>query len=80
MQCELCLKTATEKHHVSYFPEVTMAVCHFHGDDIHNKPYKYGQFLQYPRGDSSYYYEQQERISKFLRYLSKLKRNSRMYY
>ena len=37
MKCDLCDQNATEKHHVTYYPERTIPVCAFHGDDIQKK-------------------------------------------
>jgi len=53
MKCHLCSRTATEKHHITYYPEVTIAVCAFHGDEIHRRPSKYPELLQYTKGDSA---------------------------
>ena len=77
MKCHLCSKIATEKHHVSYYPEVTIAVCAFHGDEIHRRPSKYPELLQYTKGDSAYYYGQQRRISKFTTNMFRHKRHGR---
>jgi hypothetical protein len=74
MKCELCSKTATEKHHIMYYPERTIPVCGFHGDDIHNRPSNYSQLLQFKKKDPKKFYSQQKRISKFLKYLSKKKK------
>jgi len=49
MKCHLCSRTATEKHHVTYYPERTIDVCAFHGDEIHRSPSKYPTLLQYPQ-------------------------------
>ena len=70
MKCELCSHTATEKHHITYYPERTIPVCEFHGDDIHNRPSNYSQLLQYKKDDSQKFYNQQKRIYKFLKYLN----------
>ena len=67
MKCHLCSRTSDEKHHISYYPEVTIAVCAFHGDEIHRRPSKYPELLQYPKGDSAQWYNQQRRLGKFLR-------------
>jgi hypothetical protein len=67
MKCELCSRTSEEKHHISYYPEVTIAVCAFHGDEIHRRPSKYPELLQYPKGDSAQWYNQQRTLGKFLR-------------
>ena len=72
MRCELCFDVATEKHHITYFPEQTIPVCSFHGDEIHLKPSKYSSFLKYKKSDSAYFYSQQSRIGRFLEYLSNL--------
>ena len=77
MKCHLCSKTATEKHHISYYPEVTIAVCAFHGDEIHLKPWKHPELLQYSHGDSTQFYAQQRRISKFLRSMGRHRRGKR---
>jgi len=74
MKCELCSKTATEKHHITYYPERTIPVCGFHGDDIHSKPSNYSLLLQYKTNESREFYNQQKRISKFLKYLSEKKK------
>ena len=67
MKCHLCSRTSDEKHHISYYPEVTIAVCAFHGDEIHRRPSKYHELLQYSKGDSAQWYNQQRRLGKFLR-------------
>ena len=77
MKCHLCSKTATEKHHISYYPEVTIAVCAFHGDEIHRRPSKYAMLLQYSKGDSAQWYSQEHRISKFLRRMGRCRRGRR---
>ena len=50
MKCHLCSRTATEKHHITYYPERTIGVCAFHGDEIHRRPSKYPMLLQYSKG------------------------------
>ena len=75
MRCELCFKTATEKHHITYFPEQTIPVCGFHGDEIHHKPSKYSFLLNYKKNDSIQFYSQQNRISRFLEYLGNLQKS-----
>ena len=77
MKCELCSRTATEKHHVTYYPERTIGVCAFHGDEIHRRPSKYPTLLQYPQGDSIQWYRQQRRISKVLRNMGKHRKGRR---
>jgi hypothetical protein len=77
MKCELCSRTATEKHHVTYYPEVTIAVCAFHGDEIHRSPSMYPALLQYPQGESTQWYSQEHRISKFLRNMGKHRKGRR---
>jgi hypothetical protein len=77
MKCELCSRTATEKHHVTYYPEVTIAVCAFHGDEIHRSPSMYTALLQYPKGESTQWYSQEHRISKFLRNMGKHRKGRR---
>ena len=74
MKCELCSKTATEKHHVTYYPERTIPVCGFHGDEIHKRPKKYSLLLKFRKNESREFYNQQKRISKFLKYLSEKKK------
>lgn len=69
MKCELCSNTATEKHHLSYFPERTMAVCGFHGDEIHRNP-SFKHLVAYSNGDAQVFYSQERRIGSFLRRLS----------
>jgi hypothetical protein len=76
MRCELCFDVATEKHHITYFPEQTIPVCSFHGDEIHLKPSKYSSFLKYKKSDSAYFYSQQSRIGRFLEYLSNLQNSN----
>ena len=76
MKCELCNNIATEKHHTSYFPEVTMGVCGFHGDEVHKNP-MYRHLIPYRKGEATQYYEQKRRIDKFLLRMSKRKRNYR---
>lgn len=74
MKCELCERIATEKHHISYFPEITIPVCTFHGDEIHRKPEQFGHLILYNPGEGHYFYEQKKRISNFLGFLSKQKK------
>ena len=74
MKCELCNNTATEKHHLSYFPERTMGVCGFHGDEIHKNP-AYGSLVRYTRGDAQAFYSQEKRISSFFRRMSIERKN-----
>ena len=76
MKCELCNNIATEKHHTWYFPEKTMGVCGFHGDEVHTNP-MYSHLVSYPKGDAQIFYTQQSRIDKFLKRMSKRKRNYR---
>jgi len=77
MKCHLCSRTATEKHHVTYYPERTIGVCAFHGDEIHRMPSKYPTLLQYPKGDSAQWYNQDHRISKFLRRMGRHSKRGR---
>ena len=77
MKCELCSRTATEKHHVTYYPERTIGVCAFHGDEIHRMPSKYPALLQYPKGESTQWYNQDHRISKFLRNMGRHRKGRR---
>jgi hypothetical protein len=74
MKCELCNQIATEKHHVSYYPEMTIPVCGFHGDEIHKNPKEYGHLIQYPNGDGHYFYEQERRVNGFLFRLARERR------
>jgi len=76
MRCELCFKIATEKHHITYYPEQTIPVCGFHGDEIHRQPSKYSFLLKYKRNDSAQFYSQQNRISRFLEYLLNLQNSN----
>ena len=75
MKCELCNQTATEKHHVSYFPERTVGVCGFHGDEIHRRPDSYQNLLKYKDGDAQVFYSQKKRVDGFL---FKMSRDRRM--
>jgi len=77
LKCELCEKSATEKHHITYFPEVTVGVCKFHGDEIHRNSDQYATLLLYKKNEAHEFYSQQQRISKFLRYLSHLRKQNR---
>ena len=77
MKCELCDNIATEKHHITYYPERTIGVCAFHGDAIHQHSVQYASLLQFKKNESTEFYMQQKRISKFLKYLSSLHRNGR---
>ena len=73
MKCQLCSKTATEKHHITYYhPVRTIAVCEFHGDDIHNRPWKYPGLLQYKKGEGRQFYSQKKRVDKALRRLNRI--------
>lgn len=76
MKCELCDEIATEKHHVKYFPERTMAVCGFHGNEVHRNP-TYSHLVSYPKGDAQLFYAQQKRIGSFLGHMSEMKRKYR---
>ena len=76
MKCELCDNIATEKHHLSYFPEITMAVCGFHGNEVHRNP-RYSHLVSYPEGDAQIFYDQQKRISSFLFFMFRRKRKYR---
>jgi len=77
MMCHFCQNIATEKHHVTYFPEETIGVCAFHGDQIHLHPFEYAQYIKYRRGDASAFYEQNKRIGKFCIAISKARRRER---
>ena len=77
MKCEICEQTATEKHHINYFPEQTVGVCAFHGDDIHRNSGKYPGLLMYAKNDAKEFYDQNKRISKFLKYLSDIRKSCR---
>jgi len=69
MKCEYCDNTATEKHHISYFPEVTIGVCYHHARDIHDRPYLYPGAIKYKYGEAKQFYSQKERIERFIRNL-----------
>ena len=74
MKCEFwdsCHSEATEKHHISYFPEVTVGVCAFHGDDIHKNPQNYPGMIKFKPGDSTRFYSQQDRLSDFIKNLGR---------
>jgi ribosome-binding protein aMBF1 (putative translation factor) len=77
MKCELCFKTVTEKHHITYFPEKTIGVCGFQGDEIHRKTSKHSSLPQYTKDNSKVFYNQQKRVSRFLKKLSRRKRNKK---
>lgn len=74
IKCDLCDQNATEKHHVTYYPERTIPVCAFHGDDIHQRPSIYSNLLQYGKSDSTEFYTQQKRIGMFLKQMAYEKR------
>ena len=74
MKCDLCDQNSTEKHHVTYYPERTIPVCAFHGDDIHQRPAIYSNLLQYRKSDSTEFYSQQKRIGMFLKQMAYDKR------
>ena len=60
MKCYFCESVATQKHHVSYFPEITIAVyldCH---KRIHFS--KNSMYIQYKKGDSIFFYSMKKRL------------------
>jgi|GEM_PF-2193742 len=77
MKCEFCANPATEKHHISYFPEMTIGVCAYHGDQVHIHPFQYGSYIRYRRGDASIFYDQKSRIDKFCENMSRARRLER---
>jgi len=74
MKCELCNQVATEKHHITYFPERTIGVCAFHGDEVHRDP-NLSRYNQYHYGDAKEFYGQKQRISKFLKKMALQRRH-----
>ncbi len=77
MKCHICESVATEKHHISYYPEETIAVCAHHGDEIHSCSSQYQDLIKFHPGDASFFYSQKKRIDKFLTSLSKAQRFGR---
>ena len=58
IQCEHCkIESATEKHHISYFPEVIIRLCKRCHKVIHKlKLPMYDKYKQYKKGDSKFFY------------------------
>lgn len=67
MICEVCtLNPATEKHHISYFPEVTTGVCEECHKRIHSGLYPELEniFIKYNKGDANLFYKANEKIAR----------------
>lgn len=66
MLCSIpgCINEAKIKHHISYFPEETTAVCETCHKEIHHG--KYPNLLRYKKGDAQIFYKQKARIEQFL--------------
>lgn len=78
--CDNCNdKIATQKHHVKYFPEVTVPICNECHLLIHKRWFEYlsKKYIQYRPGDSKLFYEQTKKIDKFLSYLGSKNRKFR---
>ena len=69
VKCHVCDSvTAVQKHHLTYFPETTIAICEGCHKKIHSNkhPYLTLQYIKYKKGDSKLFYSQQKRIDGFL--------------
>jgi len=67
MNCQVCtLNPATIKHHISYFPEVTTAVCEPCHQKIHSGKYLEltKKYVKYPMGDAQMFYRSNERMAQ----------------
>lgn len=64
-----CSVQAKIKHHITYFPEVTIAVCIGHHDKIHSGRYPQltKDYIKYIKGDAQIFYRGKERLENFLR-------------
>ena len=64
--CEHCkIEPATQKHHISYFPEKLMNLCFSCHVVIHKcKHPMYDKFKQYEKGDSKMFYGKKYKKSK----------------
>jgi len=64
--CEHCkIELATQKHHISYFPEKLMNLCFSCHVVIHKcKHPMYDKFKQYEKGDSKMFYGKKYKKSK----------------
>jgi len=72
MDCQIrwkyCTGEAEQKHHISYFPEITVATCDECHKDVHTKQYpELAHYLQYTPGDAKIFYSQNDRIANFIR-------------
>jgi len=77
MKCHFCENIATEKHHIRYYPEETIAVCSYHGDQIHIYPFLYQEYIKYQKGDSTAFYAQRKRIERFFVRIAKSRRQEK---
>ena len=65
--CENCtINPATVKHHISYFPEITTALCMWCHARIHsgNYPELEKKFIHYKKGDANLFYQTNEKIAR----------------
>ena len=60
MKCHFCEALAVQKHHISYFPEKTIAVCSACHVRIHFT--KDPNYVQYKKGDSVFFYSMKKRL------------------
>jgi len=63
LNCELCFEKAIQKHHISYFPEKTVAVCNKCHRKIHI--HKDRNFIKFKKGDSDFFYSMKKRLWKW---------------
>ena len=62
MKCQICGEVATQKHHISYFPEKTITVCAICHNQIHLG--KIPQYLHYKKGDPNFFYSMKKRLRR----------------
>ena len=64
--CEHCkIEPATQKHHISYFPEKTINLCFSCHLVIHKSKHPmYDKFKQYKKGESAIFYKYKSKKKK----------------
>ncbi|MGH2611728.1 MAG: hypothetical protein ACRDFB_01610 [Rhabdochlamydiaceae bacterium] len=67
-----CNTKAQIKHHITYFPEETIAVCIGHHDKIHSGKYPQltQDYIKYIKGDATLFYQGKHRLEKFLKHMN----------
>ena len=60
------LNQATQKHHISYFPEITTAVCEPCHQNIHsgNFPELEKKYIKFEKDDANLFYQTNEKIAR----------------